>query len=66
MLKPLNASSQDGHVVSHDTFNHFLTRQSLPPEALWNEVEPFVEKHIGWLVIDDIVIDKVHFKKIDL
>jgi len=44
-------------VVTHDTFNRFLTRQSLPPETLWDEVEPFVEKRVGWFVVDDTALD---------
>lgn len=65
-VKAADCFSQDGHVISHDAFNRFLTRQSLPPETLWNEVEPFVEKRTGWLVIDDTVIDKVYSQRIDL
>jgi len=33
--------STNGVVMSHDSFNCFLTKQSLPPETLWCEVEPF-------------------------
>ena len=58
--------SENGFVVSHDTFNRFLTRQSLAPETLWNEVEPFVDKQNGWLILDDTVLDKMHSKKIAL
>ncbi len=51
--------------ISHDTFNRFLTRQSLTPEALWEEVEPHIERKSGWLVLDDTVLDKNHSKKIE-
>jgi len=37
-------------VVAHDKINRFLTRQSLTPETLWNEVERYVEKEVEWLV----------------
>ena len=43
-----------------------LTRQSLPPETLWEEIEPFIEKRTGWLIVDDTVLDKVHSEKIAL
>ncbi|MFA7695133.1 MAG: IS701 family transposase, partial [Methanoregula sp.] len=36
--------SVNGIVVAHDKINRFLTRQSLTPETLWNEVERYVEK----------------------
>ena len=50
--------------MSHDSFNRFLTKQSLPPETLWCEVEPFVERRTGWLIVDDTVLDKVYSEKI--
>ena len=58
--------SENGFVVSHDTFNRFLTRQSLSPETLWNEVESFIDKQNGWFVLDDTVLDKMHSEKIAL
>lgn len=51
--------------ISHDSFNRFLTRQSLTPETLWNEVRKFVERKTGWLVLDDTVLDKCHSKAIE-
>jgi len=65
-VKAAECFSGNGLVITHDTFNRFLTRQSLTPETLWAEVEPFVEKRNGWFVLDDTVIDKVHSKKIAL
>ena len=65
-VKAAECFSHNGHVVTHDAFNRFLTRQSLPTETLWKEVEPVVEKRTGWLVVDDTVLDKVHSEKIDL
>ena len=56
-IKAAECLSHNGHVVTHDTFNRFLTRQSLPPETLWDEVEPFVEKRVGWFVVDDTALD---------
>lgn len=65
-VKAAECFSGNGLVITHDTFNRFLTRQSLTPATLWNEVEPFVEKHTGWFVFDDTVIDKVYSEKISL
>jgi len=65
-VKAAECFSEAGIVVSHDAFNRFLTRQSLPPETLWEEVEPFVEKRSGWLILDDTVLDKMHSEKIAL
>jgi hypothetical protein len=56
----------NGLVVAHDKINRFLTRQSLTPETLWNEVESYIEKRSGWLILDDTVIDKIHSKQIEL
>jgi len=33
---------------------------------LWNEVERFVEKRNGWLILDDTVLDKIYSKQIEL
>ncbi|MDN7025465.1 transposase [Methanoculleus sp. FWC-SCC1] len=65
-VKAAECFCKDGFVVTHDTFNRFLTRQSLPPETLWEEVEPFIEKRTGWLIVDDTVLDKVHSEKMAL
>jgi putative transposase len=61
-VKAADCYSSNGIVVSHDRFNRFLTRQSLTPETLWNEVEPYIEKRSGWFVLDDTVIDKMYSK----
>jgi len=65
-VKTAECYSETSTVISHDTFNRFLTRQSLPPETLWEEVKPFVEKRSGWLILDDTVLDKTHPEKIVL
>jgi hypothetical protein len=46
-VKAAECFSETGPVITHDSFNRFLTRQSLVPETLWEEVEPFVEKRSG-------------------
>jgi len=65
-VKAAECYSVNGIVVAHDRINRFLTRQSLTPATLWNEVERYVEKRIGWLIVDDTVIDKIHSKQIEL
>jgi hypothetical protein len=65
-VKAADCYSSNGIVVTHDTFNRFLTRQSLTPETLWEEVEPYIEKRSGWFVLDDTVIDKIYSKQIEL
>jgi len=40
-VKAADCYSSNGIVVTHDTFNRFLTRQALTPETLWNEVAPY-------------------------
>ena len=65
-VKAAECYSENGIVVAHDKINRFLTRQSLTPATLWNEVEPYVERRAGWLIVDDTVIDKVHSKQIEL
>jgi len=65
-VKAAECYSVNGLVVAHDKINRFLTRQSLTPETLWNEVEPYIEKRSRWLIVDDTVIDKIHSKQIEL
>jgi len=61
-VKAADCYSEIGISIAHDSFNRSLTRQSLTTEALWKEVEPYVEKTSGWLVLDETVIDKIHSK----
>lgn len=65
-VKAADCYSEIGISIAHDSFNRFLTRQSLTNEALWKEVEPYVEKISGWFVLDDTVIDKIHSKFIEM
>jgi putative transposase len=52
--------------ASHDAYTRLLSR--LPPDtaALWQEVEPLVQKTQGLLVIDDTTLDKPHAQKMGL
>jgi len=61
-VKAAECYSENGIVVAHDKINRFLTRQSLPPETLWNEVERYVGKRSCWLT----VIHNIHSKQIEL
>lgn len=53
-------------IIAHDAFTRLLAR--LPPDtvALWQEVEPLVNKQSGLLVLDDTTLDKPHARKMDL
>lgn len=64
-VKVADCYSGPENSISHDTFNQFLTRQSLTYETLWSEVECYVDRKTGWLVLDDTVLDKNHSKKIE-
>ena len=57
-VKVADCYSTSEFSISHDTFNRFLTRQSLTPETLWAEVEAYVDRKRGWLVLDDTILDK--------
>ena len=52
--------------VAHDAFTRLLSRTPPDTTALWQEVEPFVNRQSGLLVIDDTTLDKPHAKKMEL
>ena len=53
-------------IASHDAYTRLLSR--LPPDtaALWQEVEPLVQRTNGLLVIDDTTLDKPYAQKMGL
>jgi putative transposase len=51
---------------AHDAFTRLLARRPPDIEALWREVEPFVNKTSGLLIIDDSTLDKPHARFMDL
>jgi hypothetical protein len=51
---------------AHDAYTRLLQRMPPDSKALWKEVEPFVEKQQGVLVIDDSTLDKPYAQKMDL
>ncbi len=63
-VKVADCYSTSEYSISHDTYNRFLSRQSLTHEALWAEVEAYVERKSGWLVLDGTILDKIHSKKL--
>jgi putative transposase len=52
--------------VSHDSFIRLLSRQPADTLALWQEVEPFVNRKKGNLVLDDCTLDKPYARCIEL
>lgn len=44
--------------LAHDAVTRWQTRTKLTPAQLWPEVEHLVAKQNGWLVIDDMTIEK--------
>ncbi len=51
---------------AHDAFTRLLARRPPDNQALWREVEPFVNKASGLLIIDDSTLDKPHACFMDL
>lgn len=51
---------------AHDAYTRLLQR--IPPDsaALWQEVEPFVDRASGMLVLDDSTLDKPYARKMAL
>ena len=52
--------------ASHDAFTRLLTRQPPDTAALWQEVEPLVQKNSGLLEVDDTTLDKPRAQKMGL
>ncbi len=52
--------------ASHDAYTRLLSR--LPPDtaALWQEVEPLIDKGRGLLIVDDTTLDKPYAQKMGL
>ncbi len=51
---------------AHDAFTRLLQRLEPDAVALWQEVEPYVEKRSGVLILDDTTLDKPYAKKMEL
>ena len=48
---------------SHDCFTHLLRKKYLGPEPLGVEVRKFGTPKEGYLIVDDMTLDKPFFKK---
>lgn len=53
-------------LIAYDSFVRLLSRQPTDTAALWQEVEPLVNKTKGCLVIDDSTLDKPYGRQIAL
>ena len=51
---------------AHDAYTRLLQRIPPDSQALWHEVEPFVENEQGILVIDDSTLDKPYARNMGL
>ncbi len=63
-IKPPQAPSQAA--AAHDAFTRLLARRPPDTEALWHEVQAFVDQHGGMLLLDDTTLDKPYARKIEL
>jgi hypothetical protein len=49
---------------SHDSMNRFLRFDTLPPRTLWQNLrDDVVQSEQGYLLFDDVVLDKRHSRK---
>ena len=51
---------------AHDAYTRLLHRTQSDGAALWQEVEPLVERKQGLLVVDDSTLDKPYAQQMDL
>lgn len=58
--------SEEKDAPAHDAYTRLLQRMPPDSQALWVEVEPFVQKERGVLVIDDSTLDKPYAEKMEL
>ncbi len=53
-------------VPAHDAYTRLLQRARSDGDALWREVQPFVRRDAGVLIIDDTTLDKPYAKRMGL
>ena len=58
--------SGESSAPAHDAYTRLLQRVPPDSQALWREVEPFIQKDKGVLVVDDTTLDKPYAEKMDL
>jgi hypothetical protein len=52
--------------MAHDAVNRWLNHSELNPTDLWDFVSPHLDPNLGYLILDDTLIDKPYAKKIEL
>jgi hypothetical protein len=53
--------------LAHDTVNRYLENEKLTPSLVWEQVKlSIIFSPKGYLIFDDIVLDKTYSKKIEL
>lgn len=51
--------------LSHDDVHRYLKEEKLTPRLLWEKVSPlFVSRLEGYVIFDDVVLEKIHSTKI--
>ena len=52
--------------LSHDDVHRYLKEEQLTPRLLWEKVSPlFTSRLEGYLIFDDVVLEKIHSTKIE-
>jgi hypothetical protein len=64
--QPRNKQCPQAAAPAHDAFTRLLARRPPDTEALWHEVQAFVDLHGGMLLLDDTTLDKPYARKIEL
>lgn len=59
----LELSKVSPEPMAHDSVSRWLSRKKLTPKLLWQESQYRVDKHDGYLVLDDCVLDKPYSRK---
>lgn len=52
--------------MAHDAVTRMLGRGRLTPESVWMEAQDLVDRGLGYLVVDDTVVDKPFAERIEL
>jgi len=52
--------------MSHDAVSHWLAHNKLTPKMVWQSSQSMVQKEIGYLIVDDTVLDKPYAREIPL
>jgi len=65
-VEAAKARSEEQNAPAHDAYTRLLQRTPPDSQALWHEVEHFVEKGFGILVVDDSTLDKPYARKMGL